>query len=415
MNNAIIAQNKHWEDRYTGLYNRAVFDELLTHLEVRHIQVLQGIRRCGKSSLFKLLINHLTQNADPRSILYLNLDDPFFIQYANKPEALYEVVLLAEKLTQTKIQYVFLDEVQSIAGWEKYVKSVYDSQQFLKIFITGSNSSLLNSELATLLTGRYIPMQIYPFSFQEVLHMHDIHSRLEMSQQLPKILKIIDDLMYYGSFVEILEAPLTLKRKIIASYYETILFKDCVSNVGIRDIKGFKELTFYLITNLATLYSYSSLARGTNISDVSVKEYVFALEASYLCTELKQFSYSPKEQASSKKKLYLTDNAFVRLTYGFSENYGRLLENLVFAELQKRNAEIFFYNKGYECDFIVKSQAGLRAIQVCYAVNDQNQAREMNGLLKLPFEVTDRFIITYNQSMSLNKVQVVPFWEYFGY
>lgn len=413
MNNVLISHNKHWENSYEGLYSRAVFSELLANLKVRHIQVLQGIRRCGKSSLFKILINHLMQKIDGKSILYLNLDDPFFIQYASTPEALYEVVLLAEKLTQTQIKYLFLDEVQAINGWEKYVKSVYDSEQFTKIFITGSNSSLLNGELATLLTGRYISTQIYPLSFQEILKINNLNSYLELNKQLPKVLKIVDDMMQYGSFVEVIDIPVDLKRKLITSYYETILLKDCVANAGIRDIKGFKELSFYLITNLTAPYSYSSLARATNVSDVSIKEYIFALESSYLFTELKQFSYSLKEQASNKKKLYLTDNSFAKLTYGFTGNNGRLFENLVFAELQKRGNEIFFYSKGHECDFIIKNEARLTALQVCYQLNEQNQAREINGLLKLPFEVTDRIIITYNQTMMLDNVRVLPFWEYF--
>lgn len=156
MENVIIAQNKHWKSPYKGLYERDIFYDLVKKLELKHIQVLQGIRRSGKSTLFKLLINHLSQTINPQEILYINLDDPFFIPYSDEPTKLYEVIQIAKKLTQKKITYIFLDEIQAINGWEKYVKSVYDSQEFQKIFIIGSNSSLLNGELATLLTGRYI-------------------------------------------------------------------------------------------------------------------------------------------------------------------------------------------------------------------------------------------------------------------
>lgn len=413
MRNVLINQNKHWEQPYQNLYSRKVFDCLLENLTVRHIQVLQGIRRSGKSSLFKLLINHLLHNVDAGSILYVNLDDPFFIQYANNPASLYEVIQTAEILTQKKIKYLFLDEVQAIAGWEKYVKSVYDSEQFTKIFITGSNSSLLNSEFATLLTGRYLSNKVYPLGFNEILQINGINSFMELNKQLPKVLKIVDDMMAYGSFVEVYDAPDAIKREIISSYYETILLKDCVANTGIRDVKGFKELSFYLTTNLATLFSYASLARAIKLSDISVKDYIFALESSYLFAELNQFSYSLKEQASTKKKLYLTDNSFMKLSFSFSNNYGKLLENLVFAELQKQGGEIYFYNKNNECDFIVKNEGKLTAIQVCYELNEHNQAREVNGLLKLPFKVHERLIVTYNQNAQLGDVKAVPFWEYF--
>lgn len=413
MRNVLINQNKHWEHPYRNLYSRKSFAPLLENLFVRQIQVLQGIRRSGKSSLFKLLINHLLNSVDAGCILYVNLDDPFFIQYANNPAGLYEVVQTAEILTQKKIKYLFLDEVQAISGWEKYVKSVYDSEQFKKIFITGSNSSLLNGEFATLLTGRYLSSQIYPLSFSEILQINGINSFMELNKQLPKVLKIVDDMMTYGSFVEVYDAPDAIKREIISSYYETILLKDCMANAGIRDVKGFKELSFYLTTNLATLFSYASLARAVNLSDVSVKDYIFALESSYLFSELSQFSYSLKEQSSTRKKLYLTDNSFMKLSFSFSSNYGKLLENLVFAELQKQGGEIYFYNKGNECDFIVKKDGKLTAIQVCYELNERNQTREVNGLLKLPFEVHERLIVTYNQNMQLDEVKAVPFWEYF--
>lgn len=413
MNNVIISQNKHWENSYKDLYDRDVFQKLLTNLQTRHIQVLQGIRRSGKSSLFKLMMNHLLQNIDPKEILYINLDDPFFTKYSNDPTSFYEILQTAKKLTQKEIKYLFLDEVQAIKGWEKYVKSVYDSSEFEKIFITGSNSSLLNGELATLLTGRYISTKVYPLSFKEILNINGIKSFLELNKQLPKVLKLIDDMMIYGSFVEIYQLQDELKRELLGSYYDTILLKDCIANNQIRDIKGFKELSFYALSNLTSLYSYASLAKTVKLNDKSVKEYLLALEDCYLFSELKLFSYSLKEQINNKKKLYLCDNGFMSLGYNFSSNYGKLLENLVFSELLKQGCEIYFYNKEGECDFIVKKGDKTIAIQVCYELSDQNKTREINGIKKLPFEVEERYIITYNQKDTIDDIKVVSFWEYF--
>lgn len=414
MNNVIISQNKHWEHSYKNLYDRDVFQKLLTNLQTKHIQVLQGIRRSGKSSLFKLLINHLSQTIDPKEILYINLDDPFFVKYSNDPTSFYEILQSAKKLTQKEIKYLFLDEVQAIEGWEKYVKSVYDSGEFEKIFITGSNSSLLNGEFATLLTGRYISTKVYPLSFKEILHINSIKSFLELNKQLPKVLKLVDDMMFYGSFVEVHQLHDDLKREVLSSYYDTILLKDCIANNQIRDIKGFKELSFYAISNLTSLYSYSSLAKAVKLNDKSVKEYIQALEDCYLFSELKLFSYSLKEQINNKKKLYLCDNGFMNLGFAFSSNYGKLLENLVFSELQKQGLEIYFYNKESECDFIVKKEDKTIAIQVCYELNEQNKTREINGIKKLPFDAQEKYIITYNQNLpSLEGINIVSFWEYF--
>jgi predicted AAA+ superfamily ATPase len=419
MNKVIISQNKHWEKKYDSLYERDIFPKLIQNLQTKYIQVLQGIRRGGKSSLFKLLINHLSGKVDPKEILYINLDDPFFIKHSNNPESFYEIIQTAQKLTQKEVKYLFLDEVQAINGWEKYVKSVYDSGEFQKIFITGSNSSLLNGELATLLTGRYISSKVYPLSFSEILKINNINSFLELNKQLPKVLKIVDDMMSYGSFVEVYELQNEFKREILSSYYDTILLKDCIANNQIRDTRGFKELSFYALTNLTSLYSYASLSKALKLNDKSVKDYVEALESCYLFSELKLHSFSLKEQINNKKKLYLCDNGFMNLGFNFSSNYGKLLENLVFSELLKRGFEIYFYNKESECDFITKKEERTIAIQVCYELSDQNKTREINGILKLPFEVDEKYIITYNQGKSslendsIGNIKVVSFWEYF--
>lgn len=415
MEKIILSQNKHWKNSYQNLYEREIFDDLINKLQVKHIQVLQGIRRSGKSTLFKLLINHLCCKIDPQEILYINLDDPFFIQYSNDAAKLYDVIQTAKKLTQKEVKYLFLDEVQAITGWERYVKSVYDSEEFKKIFITGSNSSLLNGELATLLTGRYLVTKVYPLTFKEILKINDISSYMQLVDRLPKVLSLVDNMLKFGSFVEVYEQKEEFKRDILSTYYDTILLKDCVSNNAIRDVKSFKELSFYLISNVASLYSYTSLAKAVGINDKSSKEYLSYLENSYLVDELKHFSYSLKEQNNSKKKIYSNDNGFLSLSFSFSANSGKLLENLVYTELVKNGYEIYFYNKGFECDFLAKKDGKTAAIQVCYELNDQNRKRELRGLLKLPFEVDEKYIITYNQSETIDSIKVVRFWEHFAY
>ena len=414
MRNVIIAQNRHWQKRYENLYERVVFQKLERNLQTKHIQVIQGIRRSGKSTLFKLLINHLTQTIDPEEILYVNLDDPFFTPYRDDASKFYEIVTEAKKLTQKEVKYLFLDEVQNMKGWESYVKSVYDSEIFSKIFVTGSNSTLLEGELATLLTGRYLSVQVHPLSFKEILNINHIESYMQQVKEQPKVLKLVDDMMEHGSFVEVYEHDEAFRRDILNSYYQTILLKDCVANHALRDVKSFKELSYYLLSNITSLYSYSSLGKAVGINDKSAKEYLSYLEESYLCTELKQFSFSLKEQQSSKKKIYFNDNGFVSLSFKFSSNHGKLLENLVLTELIKAEYEVYFYNKNFECDFLAKKEGKIIAIQVCYELNDENRKREFNGLKKLPFEVDKKLVLTYNQNEELDGIKVVPFWEFFA-
>lgn len=414
MEKVVLSQNKHWNKPYVGLYDRDIFSSLVKHLDVKYIQVLQGIRRSGKSTLFKLLINHLSSEIDPQEILYINLDDPFFIPYSDDATKLHDVIQTAQKLTQKTITYLFLDEVQAINGWERYVKSVYDNDTFKKIFITGSNSSLLNGDLATLLTGRYLSTKVYPLSLKEILKINDITTYMQLIEQSPKVLNIVDNMIKYGSFVEIVDNKEEFKREILSSYYDTILLKDCVANNAIRDVKSFKELSFYLLSNVTSLYSYNSLAKAIDVNDKSAKEYVSYLEDSYMIDELKHYSYSLKEQNNAKKKIYSNDNGFLSLSYNFSENNGKMFENLVYTELIKSGYEVYFYNKNFECDFIAIKEGKSVAIQVCYELHDKNRKREVGGLSKLPFVVDDKCIITYNQSETIDNLDVVKFWEYFG-
>ena len=414
MKNVIIMQNKHWNKSYTNLYKRDIFQKLERNLQTKHIQVIQGIRRSGKSTLFKLLINHLSQTVDSQEILYVNLDDPFFTPYRNDATKFYNIVQTAKKLTQKEVKYLFLDEVQNMKGWESYVKSVYDSELFTKIFVTGSNSTLLDGELATLLTGRYLSVQVYPLSFREILQINKIDSYIQQIQKQPKVLKLVDDMMLYGSFVEIYDHHKEFRRDILNSYYQTILLKDCVANHALRDVKSFKELSFYLLSNITSLYSYSSLGKAVGINDKSAKEYLSYLEESYLCTELKQFSFSLKEQQNAKKKIYFNDNGFVSLSFKFSSNWGKLLENLVLTELIKDGYEVYFYNKNFECDFIAKKKEKIIAIQVCYELTNENRKREFNGLQKLPFEVDEKIVLTYNQEEQVEDMKVISFWEFFS-
>ncbi|MDA3788547.1 MAG: ATP-binding protein [Desulfobacula sp.] len=377
---------------------------------------MQGIRRSGKSTLFKLVINHLIKSCDPMEILYLNLEDPFFIKYDKMPEKLYEIVETAQKLTGKKVKYLFLDEVQAITGWEKYVKTAYDNEEFEKIFITGSNSSLLNGEFATLLTGRFLSLMVYPLSFSELLKINGITSYIQLVQNRANALAIVDTMLKYGSFVEVYDSDEELKRDIISSYYDTILLKDCVSNNHIRDIKSFQELSYYLISNITSPFSYASLAKAISIHDKSAKEFVQYLQQAYLLTELKLFSWLLKEQQNNKKKPYVIDNGFINLSFQFSSNSGTLLENLVFSEFHKTGKELYFYNKGFECDFIIKNKDNtLEAVQVCYELNDQNQKREVGALKKIDnyYEPISRSIITYNQEINVDGINVVPFWKYF--
>lgn len=416
MENAIIKHNPHWKQEYKELFDRDILQSLLSKLSLRQIHVLKGIRRSGKTTIFKLIINHLLKQIEPKSLLYINLDDPFFSELYKDSKNLYRLLELSEKITGFKVEYLFLDEVQNVQEWEKFIKAIYDNEVVKKIFITGSNSSLLDGEYAKLLSGRYISDTIMPLSFSEILHYHGIKSRFELLDNKTRVLKMIDEMIEFGSFFEIIKEP-KHKREIILNYYETIVFKDCIANNGLRDIKSFKEITHFIISNSGNLYSYNSLSKATGVNDNTVKEYIRVLEDSYLLGEIKQYSFSLKEQIKTKKKSYINDNSFLAQTsFRFSKDFGKLFENLVYTELLKQKYEIYYFYQDFECDFIAKKDDKLYAFQVCYELNAQNRQREIDGLKKLKINCDKKILITYNNFEFIDEVgiEVVSFYDYFS-
>jgi len=419
MEKAIISHNKHWKAQsYEGLFHRDIASKLIEHIDYKEIEVVQGIRRAGKSTIFKLIINHLMQDVNPRSILYINFDDPYFSELWNNSKKLYTLLELSEKINGVKVQYIFFDEIQNVEMWEKFIKAIYDNEIVKKIYITGSNSSLLSSEYAVTLSGRYIKSIVYPLSLKEIYNIERINSYFDLLDNTPKVLNIVDKIMEFGSFAELYKKDdKEYQRTLILNYYETIILKDCIANHGIREVKQFKELANYLISNGGSLYTYSSISKALNINENSIKNYIYALEDAYLYQELKQFSYSLKGQIRSKKKGYLIDNSFLgNISFRFSRDRGKLFENLVYSELQKRDYELFvFNNNSFECDFLVKQKNELLAIQVCYELHNGNQEREVKGLIETSkkFKVSKQILLTYNQEELIGKIEVIPFWKYF--
>lgn len=420
MDNILIEQNKHWQKGADeNLIVRDCLPVLIQLLDLKEMLVLLGVRRSGKTTLFRSLINHLCNNCDPKSLLYVNLDDPYFDEVAKDAKQLYKIVETATRITGVKVDYLFLDEIQNVEAWEKYVKSVYDSKTFKKIFVTGSNSNLLESDYSTLLSGRYVDYHVYPLSLHELFVNAGIDGRLSLISNKAKILSLIDTALVYGTFpaVYLQEKP-ELKRRVLIKYYETILLKDCIYRGNLPNPRLARELAYYLITNITSQYSYNSIKHYLNSNEHTVKDYIAALTQGFLFNEIKGFSYSLKTQARTKKKIYCVDNGLISsVAFKFSGDNGKLFENLVFCELKKLACQdIFIFNETKECDFIVNHYGKSLPIQVCYAITTENRLREIQGAqLAMKAVNSDKcFIVTLDQEERIDeKTFIVPIWKLF--
>ncbi len=418
----ILREQNYWfkQPIFDYIDRKIYLKQIKKYINIKSILVIQGPRRAGKTVLLKLLIQEMIKSIDNSKILYVNLEDYRLFQYYSLEllEAIYD--LYREKINPDKEVYYFIDEIQNIDGFEHYLRSEYDSEKEIKFVITGSNSKLLSKELATLLTGRTLTTEIFPFSFKEYL----LYKKTEISNNQyyslePNIHQLKHSFNTYythGSIPEYIDNPI---KERLEEYFENVILKDIVERYNIRNTKLIKDLGIYLLSNATNLVSYNSLSKIFDVSINTIKEYISFLESAYLFFHLYKFSYSYKKQIKTSSKMYCIDNGLINLvSFRFSENKGRLFENLVFLELKRDNKEIYYHKLKKECDFIIKKNLVIiEAIQVTISLNDpKTKKREFNGLIEAlnEYNLKEGLIITEDQYEDLimdgYRIKIRPLW-----
>ena len=403
----IAEQAESFKSKICGLPRR--YCSMESHLASPQITVITGVRRCGKSTLLRQFADKL------ENYHYLNLDDERLVDMTVKD---FNTVLTAwEKLGNSK--NILLDEIQNVSKWERFVRRMHDDGY--KIFITGSNARLLSSELATHLTGRYKKIELYPFAFQEQLCFYNISPDIEeviTTKRKAEIIKYFDIYLKAGGFPDYLKYN---DREFLHTVYESIIYKDIIVRNKIREVKAFRELCNFSLSNIGKEVSYCSLAATLGFkSHTSVKNNIGFMQEAYLIFELLKYDFSLKKQYVANKKAYAIDNG-LRTVAGFciSEDRGRLLENLVFIELKRRYADIYYHKNKRECDFLVKAGTKItHAIQVCYDINSWNEKREIEGLCEAmeQYDLDKGLIITTSDEATRktnNKtIEIIPAWKW---
>lgn len=423
MEQNIIFWNPWWKNHYKiEVTKRPLFDEIISLIERKEILFLTGIRRSGKTSAFYYIINSLLENNTPsENIFYLNLDDEAFLD-----KSLNQIYQTYKQLFP-KIKgktYLFLDEIQNCENWERFVKTIYDSHENIKIFISGSNAHLLQKKSSTLLTGRMLTIDFFPLSFKEYLTIKSIptDNSLDIYHNQNLIIHEFENFLLNGGFPEVVfEQDQRKKYLLLKTYFENIRDKDIIKTFGIREIKKFERLTLFLLSNISRFISSRKLSSSVDLSAEYVNNYIDNTEQVYLFFSLRNFSYSIKGQITSQRKIYSIDTGIVNaLSFNFSKEYGRILENMVFLELKKKGYELYYYRDTQECDFIIKQNTTItQAIQVTQSIEDeQTKQREVKGLLKAieNFNVSKGLILTQNEEDEIVKdnitIKVLPVWKW---
>lgn len=396
-------------------------------LETNQVLTITGPRRAGKSFLMRQAAQVLTRNGvGKENILIANFEDPRFTELNTKLlEQLYETYL--EFLSPKGPVYVFLDEVQEIDGWERWVRYMHELKK-AKLVVSGSNAKLLSRELGTLLTGRHLDVTVFPLSFREFLAFNGVSvtDRLDLLNKRVEIQGLLRKYLEFGAFPEVSLSQ--QKQAILLSYFEDLVTKDLLRRFRVRKPQELKVLVKSYLSNVATLTTFHSMAKSLELSPGTVEKFSSYLEQVYLVFFLKRFSFKVREQEKNPRKVYAIDTGLSNTVgFRFSENIGRLTENVVFLHLKRQQAlnpdsELHYWKdlRHREVDFVIKEGTKVKQlIQVCWNVDDaRTRDRELRSLVKGMEELkaSRALVITEEyeaeEEFKGTRIAFVPVWKW---
>ena len=403
------------ETELPHLVERAVAHPPLDSLN--QILAVVGPRRAGKTFyFFQQIRGLLAAGKRKQDILMVDFEDYRLAGLGTDPMG--GLLEAFHALTGHLPEYLFLDEIQQLPDWSRVVRTLHNQRKF-KIVISGSNSQLLARELATELRGRCLETRLLPFSFAEFLRLkgQEFTPAQWHTAARGSIQAAFQDYLHHGGFPDVAMADSPMhRRQLLQGYFETIYYKDILERHEIRAKGTLEALMRHLIDQAGELFSISAFsrtleARGLRASKRTLANYLGYLEGAFFVICSEKFAYSQRKRTANPVKCYLFDTGFRQLGIPFTENRGKLLENLVAIELRRRQREFFYFRDKAECDFVITDSGRPAAcIQVCWELNDSNRQREVNGLRAAAEALGTRnnLILTAGQSGEEGGVKLQP-------
>ncbi|MBI4453912.1 ATP-binding protein [Candidatus Woesearchaeota archaeon] len=411
----------------TGKKRDKYLVQSLSFLKPNVVLTIIGLRRSGKSYLMKQIAKELTERGVAKDeILIVNLEDRrFFERDIKLLDQIFETYL--EVLKPKTKPYIFLDEIQKIPQWERWVRTFHELNK-AKIIVSGSSAKLLYGELATVLTGRHLDVVVFPLSFKEFLMFKglDIKDKLDLIAKRIEIKGFFNEYLEFGGFPEVVLNE--DKTQLLLTYFDDILTKDIEKRYNLRKTEKLRTLARFYLTNISNPISFNSLKKFLEISPNTVEKFSSYLEEAYLIFFVNKFSYKLKEQEKAARKVYSSDIGLAKaIGFRFTENKGFAAENIVALELKRKQSQnlsmdIYYWRdlQGHEVDFLVKE--GLKVtklFQVCWNLdNFKTKEREIKSLIKASKElkVNNLLIITedYESEETINKkkIKFIPLWKW---
>ena len=391
------------------------------------IRDIVGPRRSGKTYVMYLLVREIERSGSRRSSIYINFENRRFIPRKERIfDDIMEFIHSESILDEFERIFLFLDEVQHIQGWERYVRSIYDEYKGrIKILVTGSCSDLLSDEYASLLTGRHITRRILPLSFREYLVFNDIDPVMcfETEKSVSITKKKFDEYITGGGFPEIvLDGP---DPEISSQLFTDIISRDITSRVGIRNREALLDLADFLVRNVGGLLSFNKISRyfksrSTPVSVPTLIHYFDVMKEAFLFYDATIYSDNIRDRKQYPRKIYCIDNSFLSAS---GTGTGQLLENAVAGELMRRGYDLHYWRSqrgDLEVDFVLNYSGKTQPVQVCSDMRDmETSEREYRALDRCMEDLGsgEGIILTINEEdqreLSHGIVYLVPAWKFF--
>jgi uncharacterized protein len=395
-------------------------------LKGKEILSIIGARRTGKTYLCYQMARSARESLPAGNVIYINLEDERLSPTkGDELTLLWDICREMLTIDMTKRVYLFVDEIQNAANWSKWARRITDQNPNIKLIITGSSSRLLSREIATELRGRTLSVKVFPLSFREFLSTRGIKVDIDhvlYSRERPLIKKAFNEYLDIGGFPAVLDSP--NRKELLKEYYSVMFYRDLAERHKVKDLRLLEDYLTLLIDQVAALFSITSTAKklaefGHSPGKTTLSNFLKFAEDSFLVFGVKKFSFKMREQLRAPRKIYVIDHGLVRaIRFFFSEDRGRMLENIAFLHLYRSGKDIYYHQGTRECDFLtVDAGRVTEAFQICSSVSaPQTREREIRGLVEAMevHKLKTGYILTEDEneeiSVSAGKVLVQPLW-----
>jgi uncharacterized protein len=395
-------------------------------LESPMITTLIGPRRSGKTYILHDLYKGLVeQGVNRQQLVFINFEDERLSLEASNLDLIIQAYQELYPSQDLDTCYFFFDEIQNVEGWEKFIRRMYDNIS-KRIYITGSNAKLLSTEIATSLRGRSLTYTVFPLSLNEYLDFRGIKPTLYNSQQKALFINACRSFILEGGFPETVELDGMRRLKLLQNYFNTMIYRDIIDRYKVSDVLVLKYFIKKLFAAVGKPISinriYNDLkSQGYKVTNNALYDYQVYCQSIFLTISIPRFDFSELKSAKSEKKTFAIDSGLLAsIDFSFSDNLGKLFENVVLLEFLKQEKTIYYYKDKVECDFIVQDGNQFTPFQVAYELKgDSTRKRELKGVVAAckALNLQEGYVLTFEQKEDLEmdgvQIKILPYYEYF--